>query len=257
MENLSLEAVMGMIISMKKLAFMVSVVISPIAFATTPCTADTNIVHIAGMGIPVRFPEIGLDSSRQEWIRQDAGRYFKQVDQLLPADQDGTNLVAVRSAAMVARNPEFENGFRFEVGSTGTNMVVSNTLASRYGSLGDWSVRTNLLSKTDALVLTLRNGPASLSTAERRLLFRCYETGSFRAPSAEEASDEEVFAALSDIASRFDFSGACLLELEQSSEASCWMIPLRYGFAAGTNNFEKAILSAPAVFVDGSWALTF
>ncbi len=249
-----MEALVGTIM---KTHIIIVVALAVIGFAATPCKAETNTIHVAGMEIPVRFPESGLDFSRWELIRQDAERYFKQVDQLLSAEQGGTNLVAVRSAAMVARNPEFENGFRFEVGSTGTNMVVSNTLASRYGSLGDWSVRTNLLSKTDALVLTLRNGPASLSTAERRLLFRCYETGSFRAPSAEEASDEEVFAALSDIASRFDFSGACLLELEQSSEAPCWMIPLRYEFAAGTNAFEKAILSAPAVFVDGSWALTF
>ena len=89
------------------------------------------------------------------------------------------------------------------------------------------------------------------------MLFSRYENGSFRFPSAEEASDEEVVVALSDIASRFDFSGACLLELEQSSEAPCWMIPLRYGFATGTNDFEKAILSVPAVFVDGSWSLAF
>ena len=254
MENLPLEALVGTIL---KTHIIIVVALAVIGFAATPCKAETNTIHVAGMEIPVRFPESGLDFSRWELIRQDAERYFKQVDQLLSAEQGGTNLVVVRSAAMVAPNPEFENGFRFEVGSTGTNMIVSDALASRYGSLGDWSVRTNLLSKTDALVLTLRNGPASLSTAERRLLFRCYENGSFRAPSAEEASDEEVFAALSDIASRFDFSGACLLELEQSSEAPCWMIPLRYGFAAGTNDFEKAILSAPAVFVDGSWALTF
>ena len=231
--------------------------LAAVSIATTPCKANTNVIHVAGMEIHVQIPESGLVSSRQEWIRQDANRYFKQVDQLILSDQDGTNLVAVRSAAMVARNPEFEDGFRFEVGPTGTNLVLSDTLASRYGSLDDWSTRTNLLSKTDTLVLTLRNGPTSLSTAERRQLFRRYENGSFRVPSAEEASDEEVVAALSDIAVRFDFSGACLLELEQSSEAPCWMIPLRYGFAAGTNNFEKAILSAPAVFVDGSWALTF
>lgn len=218
-----------------------------IGLATSPCKADMNIIHIAGTEISVRFPESGLDSSRQKWIRQDAERYFTHIDQLLPADQDGTNLVAVRSAAMVARNPEFENGFHFEVGPAGTNPVVSATLASLYGSLDNWSIRTNLLSKTDTLVLTLRNGPTSLSTAERRQLFRRYENGLFRVPSAEEASDEEVVAALSDIAVRFDFSGACLLELEQSSEAPCWMISLRYGFAAGTNNFEKAILSAPAV----------
>ncbi len=231
--------------------------LAAIGFATAPCKADTSIVHVAGMEIPIRFPESGLDFSRQEWIRQDADRYFKQVDQLLLADQGGTNLVAVRSAAMVARNPEFENGFRFEVGSSGTNLVVSDSLASHYGSLDNWTTRTNLLLKTDTLVLTLRNGPAALSTAERRMLFRRYENGSFRVPFSEEASDEEVVAALADIASRFDFSGACLLELEHSSDAPCWMIPLRYGFAAGTNAFEKAILSAPAVFVDGSWALTF
>ena len=152
--------------------------LAAIGFATAPCKADTSIVHVAGMEIPIRFPESGLDFSRQEWIRQDADRYFKQVDQLLLA-------------------------------------------------------------------------------AERRMLFRRYENGSFRVPFSEEASDEEVVAALADIASRFDFSGACLLELEHSSDAPCWMIPLRYGFAAGTNAFEKAILSAPAVFVDGSWALTF
>lgn len=231
--------------------------LAALGFATTPCTAETNTIHVAGMAIPVRFPESGLDSSRRELIRQDAERYFKQVDQLLSAEQGGTNLIVVRSAAMVARNPELEDGLRFEVGPAGTNLVVSDSLASRYGLLDNWSIRTNLLSKTDTLVLTLRNGPTSLSTAERRQLFRRYENGLFRVPSAEEASDEEVVAALSDIAVRFDFSGACLLELEQSSEASCWMIPLRYGFAAGTNNFEKAILSAPAVFVDGSWALTF
>jgi hypothetical protein len=240
-----------------KTHIIIVVALAVIGFAATPCKAETNTIHVAGMEIPVRFPESGLDFSRWELIRQDAERYFKQVDQLLSAEQGGTNLVAVRSAAMVARNPEFENGLRFEVGPAGTNLVVSDSLASRYGLLDNWSIRTNLLSKTDTLVLTLRNGPTSLSTAERRQLFRRYENGLFRVPSAEEASDEEVVAALSDIAVRFDFSGACLLELEQSSEASCWMIPLRYGFAAGTNNFEKAILSAPAVFVDGSWALTF
>ena len=228
-----------------------------IGIATTPCKADTNTVHVAGLAIPVRFPDSCLDSSRQELIRQDAERYFKQADQLLPADQSGTNLTVVRSAAMVARNPEFENGFRFEVGPTGTNMVVSGILSSRYDSLDDWSTRTNLLLKTDALVLTLRNGPASLSTTERRMLFRRYENGSFRAPSAEEASDEDVVVSLSDIASRFDFSGACLLELERCPEAPCWMIPLRYGFETGTDDFEKAILSTPAVFVEGSWRLAF
>ncbi len=249
-----MEALVGTIM---KTHIIIVVALAVIGFAATPCKAETNTIHVAGMEIPVRFPESGLDFSRWELIRQDAERYFKQVDQLLSAEQGGTNLVAVRSAAMVARNPEFENGLRFEVGPAGTNLVVSDSLASRYGLLDNWSIRTNLLSKTDTLVLTLRNGPTSLSTAERRQLFRRYENGLFRVPSAEEASDEEVVAALSDIAVRFDFSGACLLELEQSSEASCWMIPLRYGFAAGTNNFEKAILSAPAVFVDGSWALTF
>ena len=148
--------------------------LAAIGFATTPCKAETNTIHVAGLEIPVRFPESGLDSSRWELIRQDAERYFKQVDQLLSVEQGETNLIVVRSAAMVARNPEFENGFRFEVGPTGTNMFFSDALASRYGSLDDWSTRTNLLSKTDALVLTLRNGSASLSTAERRLLFRCY-----------------------------------------------------------------------------------
>ena len=152
--------------------------LAALGFVTTPCKAETNTIHVAGLEIPVRFPESDLDSSRRELIRQDTERYFKQVDQLL-------------------------------------------------------------------------------SAAERRRLFRRYEEGSFRTPSTDEASDEEVVVALSDIASRFDFSGACLLELEQSSEAPCWMIPLRYGFAAGTNDFEKAILSAPAVFVDGFWGLIF
>ena len=82
---------------MKNITIVVAV-LAVIGLATSQCKANTNIVHVAGLEIPVRFPEIGLDSSRQEWIRQDAGRYFKQVDQLLPADQDGTNLVAVRSA---------------------------------------------------------------------------------------------------------------------------------------------------------------
>ena len=227
--------------------------LAALGFATTPCKAETNTIHVAGMEIPVRFPE----SSRWELIRQDAERYFKQVDQLLSAEQGGTNLIVVRSAAMVARNPELEDGFRFEVGPTGTNLVVSDTLASRYGSLDNWTTRTNLLSKADALVLMLQNGPALLSAAERRMLFRRYEEGSFRTPSTDEASDEEFVVALSDIASRFDFSGACLLELEQSSDAPCWMIPLRYEFAAGTNDFEKAVLSTSAVFVDGSWALIF
>lgn len=240
-----------------KAFFLFAAAFATTGFASSPCLADTNVVHVAGVTIPVRFPESGLDDCRREMIRQDADRYFKQVDRLLPADQGGTNLVATRSAAMVARNPEFENGFRFEIGPLGTNLVVSETLAFRYETLDNWTHRTNLLSKADALLLALRSGPVALSSAERRMLFRRCDNGSLRIPSVEEASDEEVFEALADIAARFDFFGACLLELEPSSEAACWTLPLRYRFAAGTNDFEKAILSTPSLFADGAWALSF
>ena len=37
--------------------------LAAIGLATSPCKADTNTIHIAGLEISVRFPESGLDSS--------------------------------------------------------------------------------------------------------------------------------------------------------------------------------------------------
>lgn len=241
-----------------KTTFNAIALLLPFLFVAPFSKAEpTNEVSVAGQTISVCFPSNGLDSVRRAFVVRDAARYFSTADRLEPLDGNGSILVPVRSSALVARNGELETGVLFEAAGPATNMVVSETLSNRYAAMSDWSVRTNLLAKADDFLDNLSAGPVGLSPAERRNLFRRCEEGSLRAPFASEASDDDVVQALSDIANRFRFSGACLLELELSSETSCWTLPLRYSFETGTNEFERAVLSTPSAFVDGSWRLLF
>lgn len=217
----------------------------------------TNSISVAGIKVQVQFPNMNLENSRKEFILQDAARYFSQVIRLDYPEEAGTTLVASRSGSMVARNKTFEAGFRFTADAGITNLVVSETLASLYGNLSDWVLRTNLLAKADEFLSCLDANPSSFSSGVRRSRFRHFENGSFRQPSVDEASDEDVVQSLLEIQERFSFTGACILDLDYSEEFDCWTLPLRFLFQSGTNEFEKAVLSTPAVFVDGAWRLLY
>ncbi len=221
-----------------------------------PATA-TNSISIAGIEMSARFPDTDMDGNRKAFVLQDATRYFSKTVRLNLSGESETNLVAIHSAAMVARNPNFEDGFRFIVDEGETNMVVSRALASLYEDLSDWEIRTNLVAKADEFLSCLGVDPVSIAAMERRSRFRHFENGGFRPPSVDEATDEDTIQALSEIRDRFDFAGVCMLELKYSEEFSCWTLPIRFLFQTGTNDFERAVLSTPMVFVDESWRLVY